>query len=210
MHKGEDTAYYLKKGFDVIAFEADPELIAHCRMKFANEIDTKRLIIIEGAIVDFQNKSPVPKTVKFFKNTDVSVWGTVMKNWATRNEILGTSNKILEVPAINFTEYLKKYGIPYYLKIDIEGMDIVCLEALLNFKEKPDYISIESEKVSFDKLRNEFRVFKKLWYVSFQAINQTCVSQQKEVKNSAEGYCTHHVFQDGSSGVFGKDLDSHQ
>ena len=64
-----------------------------------------------------------------------------------------------------------KYGIPYYLKIDIEGMDSVCLEALLDFSEKPDYISIESEKISFKKLKEEYLLFKALGYYKFKAIS---------------------------------------
>jgi hypothetical protein len=29
LHKGEDTDFYLRKGFDVVAFEANPFLIEH-------------------------------------------------------------------------------------------------------------------------------------------------------------------------------------
>nr|MBS9781973.1 hypothetical protein [Gammaproteobacteria bacterium] len=35
MCQGEDTAFYLKKGFTVIAFEANPELITQAKIKFA-------------------------------------------------------------------------------------------------------------------------------------------------------------------------------
>ena len=42
MHKGEDTDFYLKKGFNVIGFEADPELIALCQNRFKNEIAKKK------------------------------------------------------------------------------------------------------------------------------------------------------------------------
>ena len=42
MHKGEDTDFYLKKGFNVIGFEADPELIVHCQNRFKNEIAKKK------------------------------------------------------------------------------------------------------------------------------------------------------------------------
>ena len=50
MHKGEDTEYYLKKGFEVVSFEANPELAAHCRERFAEEIAAGRLTIVEGAV----------------------------------------------------------------------------------------------------------------------------------------------------------------
>jgi hypothetical protein len=51
MHEGEDTAYYLKKGFHVVAFEANPELIARNKRRFAPEMVSGRLVIVEGAIV---------------------------------------------------------------------------------------------------------------------------------------------------------------
>jgi len=34
MHKGEDTDFYIKKGFDVIGFEANPELIKYLKKLF--------------------------------------------------------------------------------------------------------------------------------------------------------------------------------
>src|ERR1019366_6379367 len=45
MHKGEDSDFYLQKGFRVIGFEADPDLIEHCRNRFSREIEQGRLTI---------------------------------------------------------------------------------------------------------------------------------------------------------------------
>jgi hypothetical protein len=42
--------FYLRKGFRVIAFEANPELCKRCRQQFAKEIDSGQLTLIEGAI----------------------------------------------------------------------------------------------------------------------------------------------------------------
>jgi len=206
MHKGEDTDYYLEKGFNVIGFEADPNLAAHCRTRFSKEISNGKLTIVEGAILEIQPGEAAEKTIKFFKNKDNSVWGTVASDWAQRNENLGTSNEIIEVPVINFSDCLEQYGIPHYLKIDIEGMDVVCLKALLNFEQKPDYVSIESEKVSFDKLIDELNLFVQLGYSRFQAVQQEGISRQREPNPSQEYNCIGYQFQEGSSGLFGADL----
>ncbi len=206
LHKGEDTDFYLKKGFNVVAFEANPDLVKDCKERFINELQTGQLVIVEGAIVDFGTDiAGGGNSVKFFRNNN-SVWGTVVESWAKRNEMLGTENEIIEVPAINFSECLQKYGIPHYLKIDIEGMDMVCLKSLLNFKEKPNYISIESEKIRFNALKEEFEMFKQLGYSSFQVVNQANVNQQKEPKNSQEGKFCNYAFLRGATGLFGKDL----
>lgn len=202
MHKGEDTDYYLKKGFRVIGVEADPDLAEQCRQRFANEIKTGRLIVVEGAITEPSSG----ETIKFYKNKNRSVWGTVVNDWANRNEFLRTTNEIIEVSAVDFSECLKKCGIPHYLKIDIEGMDTVCLKALKNFKQKPDYVSIESEKLSFDKLLEELDLLIRLGYSRFKAIPQKGISNQIEPIPSKEGHYASYRFQEGSSGLFGADL----
>ncbi len=206
MHQGEDTDFYLKKGFNVIAFEANPHLIKNCKERFAEEIKSGKLIIVEGAIVDFGTNIDRRGSVKFFRNNNKSVWGTVVASWAKRNEILGTSNEVIEVPVVNFTRCLQKYGIPHYLKIDIEGMDMFCLKSLLDFDEKPGYVSIESDKKSFKALKEEFELFEKSGYSSFKIVNQASVSSQKEPKNSEEGKSCNYSFLYGSTGLFGKDL----
>lgn len=206
IHKGEDTDYYLKKGFFVVGFEANPTLIQYCKEKFLKEIETGRLILVEGAIADIECSGIKQKRIKFYRNMDDTVWGTVCKNWAKRNEKLGTRNEIIEVPAINFSDCLEKYGIPYYLKVDIEGMDMVCLKSLLKFKQKPSYISIESDKISFDKLIEELKLFKQLGYNGFKAVQQSGISKQKEPDSVMEGYRTAYQFKEGSSGLFGRDL----
>jgi FkbM family methyltransferase len=206
MHKGEDTNYYLKKGFKVIGFEADPSLAEFCRKRFAKELERGKLIIVEGAIIDFTDHTHQHNKVKFFRNKDNSVWGTVNKNWAIRNETLGTTIEAIEVSAIDFTECLNQYGIPYYLKIDIEGMDTICLKSLLNFQDKPSYISIESEKVNFKKLKGEFDLFHKNGYDKFQVINQAIIDTFKESKTNTEGIYANFDFEFDSSGPFGRDL----
>ena len=206
MHKGEDTDYYLKKGFKVIAFEADPNLVAECKKKFADDINKGNLTIVEGAIIEFTSEEAPCNTIRFFRNNDVSVWGTVKDDWASRNESLGTSSEIIEVPAINFSKCLQQYGIPHYLKVDIEGMDTICLKALFPFEQKPDYISIESDKVSFEKLKEELKLFMDLGYTDFKAINQAKIALQKEPEFSKEGSHIGYKFQNGSSGLFASDL----
>lgn len=145
----------------MVGFEADPDLVAYCKKRFSNEIASGKVIIIEGAIVDSAAGKNRKRTVKFYKNLDNSVWGTIKSDWAERNKELGTRNKIINVKAVNFATCLMKYGIPYYLKIDIEGVDVACLKTLLQFTNKPSYISIESEKIEFKKLLQEFVLLEK-------------------------------------------------
>jgi len=202
LHKGEDTDFYLSKGFNVVAFEANPDLVTSCKVKFKKEIEDNKLKIVEGAIAE----DNFEKKIKFFRNKKNSVWGTVIKEWAERNEMDGAFSECIEVNSIDIREYYQKYGIPYYLKIDIEGMDLVCCRALLEFNDKPSYISIESDKISFSNLEKEFELFDQLGYEKFKIIQQDGISNQKEKNPSNENKFLNYKFSEGASGVFGDDL----
>src|SRR5262249_38218279 len=141
MHRGEDTEFYLKKGFHVIAFEADPEHVNFCRERLKKFTSRGQLKIIEGAIIDLRSMEAGQKKVCFYKNEEMSVWGTTRIDRANRNERLGTTNRMIEVDAINFAHAIEEHGVPYYMKIDIEGCDMVCINALKKFLKRPDYVS---------------------------------------------------------------------
>jgi FkbM family methyltransferase len=203
MHQGEDTEFYLKKGFRVIAFEANSDLVASARAKFGDYIGNGKLVIVEGAIVE---PSYPADTVEFYKNNKNTLWGTVSPYFAERNVSFGADSTVIKVPRINFADCLAKLGIPYYLKIDIEGMDTVCLRALLQVEGRPAYVSIESDKTDFKEVAEELEILTQLGYKSFQAIQQTTVHRQVVPRPSREGAATEHVFKRGASGLFGKDL----
>jgi FkbM family methyltransferase len=206
MHRGEDTEFYLQKGFRVVAFEADPELVNSCRIKFNEFINQGKLTIMEGAIVDPDKSGQ--KKVSFYKNNTESIWGTTCIDWAERNKKFGTDSSLIEVDIVNFEDAIKEHGIPYYMKVDIEGCDAICLNALKRFRERPDYISIESDKTSFANIRNEIDLFVSLGYDSFQAVEQSAkaTSQSPPLPPREGNYVAHH-FDEVSSGLFGAELD---
>lgn len=206
MHRGEDTDFYLKKGFKVVSFEANPDLVEECSKRFESEISDGRLTIVSGAIVESATISQGKTSVKFYRNKNNTVWGTVAEDWASRNEELGSESEIIEVPTVDFGACLQMHGVPHYLKIDIEGMDAVCLRAFLNLLVKPNYISIESEKVDYTALEEELAIFEKLGYHNFKAVQQNGIARQNEPENSREGHYSGHSFTQGCSGLFGSDL----
>ena len=161
------------------------------------------MIIVEGAIIE---KSSEQKTVRFYRNEDHPLWGSTCEDWAYRNEVMGTSNEIIEVKAVDFVGSLKKYGIPFYLKADIVGSETVCLRALLEFENKPDYISIRSEKVIFRKLEQEFDLLEKLGYKDFKAIQQSFEHLRLPIDLS-NNESIRYKFEEGASGTFGEETE---
>ncbi len=207
LHRGEDTEFYLKKGFRVVAFEANPDLVSHCNARFQQEIMSGRLTIVSGAIVPRSELDCGKETIAFYRNDGLSVWGTVLQDWAQRNEMLGAASTCVEVAVIDFVAALRKYGIPYYLKIDIEGCDTVCLESLLEFSVRPHYVSIESSKLGLEAIRQEMLLLQQLGYNAFQVVEQSQLHKTQKIPSPArEGLVADHAFEEGASGLFGREL----
>lgn len=211
MHKAEDTEFYLRKGFRVIAFEADPDLASNCRSRLKEYIERGQLVIVEGAIIDLdieENKNR--KTIRFYKNNNMSVLGTVHAGWAERNDELGSlTSGMIEVNVINFANVIQTYGMPHYMKIDIEGCDMVCVNTLKHFSIRPDYVSIESEKTGFEGIKQEIATLVSLGYDRFIAVEQSDIALvQSPPSPATEGNYVSHRFEVGSSGLFGSELGS--
>jgi hypothetical protein len=98
---------------------------------------------------------------------------------------------------------LEKFGMPYYLKIDIEGADLHCVRALPRFSERPKYVSLESTMTSSDGLLQEFGLLRDLGYVRFKLVNQLAAPAQVCPFPAREGRYVEHRFVHGSSGMFG-------
>ncbi len=203
LHRGQDTSFYLKKGYRVVAFEAAPENAAFCRERFAEEIADGRLTIVEGAITEDPAAGEPDGKVRFFRNEDHSLWGSTSVDWAVRNQVMGTTNEVIGVTAVDFAKCIEKYGVPYFLKADIVGSECICLRALLKFENQPDYISIRSEKVIFDRLEDEFDLLEQLGYDKFKAVKQDFDGITPEVPSDGERQF--HVFEEGASGPFAEE-----
>lgn len=202
LHKGEDTEFYLKKGFDVVAFEANPNLIEHCARRFRQHTAQGRLHIVEGAIAP----EAAGERLAFYKNVQKSVWGTIEPSWADRNQRLGTESIKIEVPRTDLASAFRVYGMPYYLKIDIEGADYVVLQDLQKCNDRPCYVSIEAEKVDFAQLKDTLGMLGGLGYRAFKAVQQATIPNMEIVTTTVQGEPVRHVFVSGASGPFGEDL----
>ena len=207
MHKGEDAEFYLRKGFRVVAFEADGDLAALGRIRLRKYLELGQLTIVEGAIVSRDAIERGEKTVQFYKNDGNSVWGTLSIDWARRNARLGSSSSVVEVDTIDLVSVLEERGIPHYMKIDIEGCDLIPVNVLNMFRERPDYISIESDKTSFKNIKREINALSALGYSSFQAVEQSTLGAcNLPPCPPREGVYVSQHFEEGSSGLFGAEL----
>jgi FkbM family methyltransferase len=172
LHKGEDTDYYLRKKYRVIAIEANADLCRECTERFLTAIDSDRLIIINKAISDSAGSAT------FFIN-DQSVWGTLDPVWVKRNEARGAKSRPVKVDSTTIAEIVSHHGMPFYMKIDIEGADILCLKGLHGLNDKPRYISLESSATSLKDTLEQLDVLDQLGYTKFKIVPQHSVQKQR-------------------------------
>lgn len=200
MHDGTDADFYLRKGFSVVAVEANKELCMRARNRFAQHVSTGRLVII-NAIVGRDSGE-----MRFFRNLVNSQWSTTSMEWRRRNDILGTSSVEERVQSITLPELIGTYGCPYYLKIDIEGGDYEAIGTLKNVEDRPKFVSIEVSKFSILETFREFCLLERLGYTRFNIVAQHRVHQQRPPDPPLEGKYAHPNFEWASSGLFGCEL----
>jgi FkbM family methyltransferase len=200
VHTGQDTEFYLKKGFRVIGIEAHPEIYESAKQRLNFYIENGQLTLLNIAV------SPQDEKVTFYANLDRSFWGTTSLDRVKEEErSFGTRSIEMTVEGRRFESILEEYGVPYYLKVDIEGSDLLCVKALQQFDSKPQFISIESTKTSWSALLAEITLLKELGYQKFKTVNQAEVTQQICPSPPREGKYIPYQFEFGASGLFGEE-----
>ena len=201
-HHGEDTVYYLRKGYRVVGFEAHPALIEAARVKFAAELEDGRLQLVAGAIT-----AGPEKTLTFYTHSRMSSWGTTETHRADRNAIMGESIPVT-VPAVDFAACLREHGVPHYVKIDIEAADMLCLEALevVAPDQRPRYTSIEAESETWAGVVRQFDTLERLGYTRFAIVQQANVGGRVRRITTRDGQVIPYRYEMESSGPFGDDL----
>jgi FkbM family methyltransferase len=157
MNNGDDTAYYLYRGYRVVAVEVDPALVAQARDRFAPEIRRGQLELVSVAI------GPRRETAQFWICEGQSEWNSFDRQIASRE---GHACHAVDVQCRPFRDLLNQYGVPSYLKIDIEGHDHYCV-ADLDPADLPRYVSLEMGR----PIETLFKL-RELGYSGFKLITQ--------------------------------------
>jgi len=203
MHTGRDTEFYLKKGFNVIAVEANPTLASQARTKFKKEIENNQLTVIEKAIAP-----EGVSEIEFYINKDKDDWGTILPEW---NRSMNSNYESIKVKTIQLETLIASYGVPYFMKIDIEGADVLCLQSLLKMNVMPDFISVEL--LTSNNLKGKkvdcLALPAHLYCIGYRNFKISDQSKNQDVKcpNPAlEGEFVDFTFGGDTSGLFGKEL----
>ncbi|HWB13962.1 MAG TPA: FkbM family methyltransferase [Pirellulales bacterium] len=169
MNNGDDTAFYLERGYRVVGIEADPVLAGSCAERFSSALSDGRLEIVNVAV------APTEGRQTFYVCEGKSEWSSFDISIASK---FGRKCHAIEVECRRFGDILGQYGVPYYLKVDIEGCDRVCLDAITR-EEAPPYLSVEISGV------DDLSVLRGLGYQRFKIIRQNDHRQLR-----FEDFCT--------------------
>jgi FkbM family methyltransferase len=168
---GQDSDFYLKKGFRVVAVEANPALCVGLRQRFAEQIADGRFILVEKAIAEKAGE------VEFYVNEVEDIRSTIRAGHVERANALGRPSTKIVVPSITFSTLIEEFGVPYFMKADTEGADLLCVEGLAHVAERPTFLSTEYPLTLTEQIR-ELLLLRKLGFKRFQLIDQLSVPSQ--------------------------------
>jgi FkbM family methyltransferase len=194
MSEGNDTEFYLRKGFSVVGVEADPLMHAHLERRFASEIADGRLTLLNRAASDVSGRP-----VRFWHDNRDQGHSSVAAADAGARDV----TEFL-IPSIDWKELRAIAGVPYYLKIDIEGGEPQFLASMAGSSSLPTYISAELQTF------RPIEMFHELGYRHFRLVNQTLFHGVHLPNPSLEGNYVGDPERHHWSGPFGLELPGHR
>lgn len=195
MHEGWDSEFYLRKGFRVVAVEANPAYLERVQTRLKQWIDSGSLTIVHKAVA-----AESGRRIPFHVSEHVHGWSSTQKHMAERD---GLRSKPVEVESVTVPELFDLHGVPHYLKCDIEGADALVAGQIAASPEKPRYVSFEIHDIADPLLP----LLKRAGYDRFQIVNQEFLHLQHVPNPPREGVLAMPRCDLMISGLFGADLD---
>jgi FkbM family methyltransferase len=202
MHRGEDTAFYLARGYRVVGIEANAALVHELRQRFRAEIRSGRVTVLPVAV------GPEPGAVRFAAARENTIFGTANSSFIDAAERTGTTSfDYVEVEMTTLDAVVREHGLPYYLKVDIEGLDRAAVGALARLPARPPLLSIESATAApgcgAHAVVQEIQLLHGLGYRAFKLVDQSTLGGLEGTLLDQEGRRLRYVHDPNASGPFG-------
>ena len=187
MHVATDSAYYLRRGYDVVAVEANPVLAEEGRRRFRSECEAGRFTVLNVGVAESEGEAD------FWICDDWTAWSSFDRRIASRN---GNAHHAVRVQLCPMRRIVEKHGLPYYCKVDIEGHDRYCLDGF-TADFRPGFLSVEFSNHPFiDRMRD-------LGYDRFKLIHQLSFSPPSARERSLRSLVPHPKLRAGLERVRG-------
>lgn len=180
-NEGQNIAYYLSKRLLVVAVEANPILCDRISNKFHGEILNKKLVVLNYCLTDNEGEEYVNFYVHKKRN--------VLSQFLPPPKDLINDYKVISVMSKKPSEIIREFGLPYYIKIDLEHYDYNVLNELLTNNINSKFLSVEVHDL---KIIN--KLFESKMFQFFNLVKGDTLS------------IVYPMFKPHSAGPFGTDL----
>lgn len=166
-HIGDDSAYYLSQGYRVVAIDANTAMIQEGHKRFNQEIASGQLILLNAAMWHTSGEK-----ISFYVNETYPGKSSLDPN----HDELGGKCYQIDVETKSITDLFETFGVPWYMKMDIEGADEMVVRSLPRGSILPKYFSCELSHGSpiVDLLAS-------YGYVGFKLVNGGTLTQSLEI-----------------------------
>jgi FkbM family methyltransferase len=191
MSEGNDTAFYLAKGFRVVGVEADVKMFLVLQDRFEAAIGDGRLTLYDRAASD-----QAGRIVEFFRHDRHQGLSGLSRGRAEFSEGSFTAYHVLTT---DWQDLAGRHGVPHYLKLDIEGHEAAFLRGMKG-AALPAFVSIECHEFA------PVEVLAELGYRRFQLVDQNPPGGFRLPAEQREGRAVVWESWDHATGPFGDDL----
>lgn len=196
-NNGSDLPYYLHKASRVVAVEANSQLCDFMLRRFENEVAAGKLVVVNRVIT----AEGEPRPVDFYIHKTDHVLSTLVRPPADHIDAFD----VVSVQSCSITDLVTSFGVPNYLKIDVEGYDSALLRALFENKIFPSYLSAECNNFEPFALMSALGGYKAFKLVDGWSVSR--VYRQRQITSCETGSVLLHSFPPHSAGPFGEDID---
>lgn len=192
MNNGDDAAYYLRKGYDVVGIDAHAGLCEQCNVRFAREIAQGRMRVIHIGV------GATEGTLDFYQNELEDPISTFLPGYWTDRSF----NRPIPVAVRTLSSIIREHGEPHFVKIDVEFLDHVVLLDLLRADILPKYISTEAQLI------DSYCALVAMGYEQFKLVEGKTIPAtfRDSDLRALDGSVFRQEFSANSSGPFGEDL----
>jgi len=153
-YDGADSRIYLAGGYCVIGVEADPDLVAQALQNFAVPIAAGQLQMANVAI---SPKGDSATWTIFYRSRCSKEWNSFYDSVGCRacqppHQVDYNACEQVKVTATDCGGLFATFGVPHYLKLDIEGAESGCFEAMGRFPtgtQLPAFVSTEITELAY-------------------------------------------------------------
>ncbi|MEP7007366.1 MAG: FkbM family methyltransferase [Sphingomonas bacterium] len=196
LNNGDDSDYYLKKGYRVIGIDANPSMCHLCKYRFKREVELGLMTVLNFGVSDHKSRG------QFSINVEKPAISTFEPRRFDHEEWAPKKWEVIDVDILPISAIVQEYGLPELMKIDVEFYDHLVLSDLRAHGMIPDYITSEvHERACFDQIVE-------MGYGRFRLMPGNTVADRFGAAEiiRLNGTRTHHSFSLDASGPFGDDF----